>query len=36
LFLIPREWWASVWQPVLVSLGFVAVAVLILAKTRRA
>ena len=36
LFLIPREWWAPVWQPVLVSLAFVAVAVLILAKTRRA
>src|SRR5665647_1214847 len=36
LFLIPREWWAPVWQPVLASLGFIAVAVLILAKTRRA
>jgi hypothetical protein len=36
LFLIPREWWAPVWQPALVSLGFVALAVLILAKTRRA
>ena len=36
LFLIPREWWAPVWQPVLSSLAFIAVAVLILAKTRRA
>ena len=36
LFLIPGEWWAPVWQPVLASLAFVAVAVLILAKTRRA
>jgi hypothetical protein len=36
LFLIPSEWWAPVWQPVLVSLAFIVVAVLILAKTRRA
>jgi len=36
LFLIPREWWAPVWQPVLASCAFIAVAVLILAKTRRA
>ena len=36
LFLIPREWWAPVWQPVLGSLVFIALAVLILAKTRRA
>ena len=36
LFLIPSEWWAPVWQPVLASLGFVVVAVVILAKTRRA
>ena len=35
LFLIPGEWWAPVWQPVLASLGLVAVAALILAKTRR-
>jgi len=35
LFLIPREWWAPVWQPVLAAFAFVAVAVLILAKTRR-
>jgi len=36
LFLIPDEWWAPVWQPVLASSVFIAVAVLILAKTRRA
>jgi len=35
LFLIPGEWWAPVWQPVLASLAFITVAVLILAKTRR-
>jgi hypothetical protein len=35
LFLIPREWWAPVWQPMLASLAFVAAAVLILARTRR-
>ena len=35
LFLIPGEWWAPVWMPMLASLAFVAVAVLILAKTRR-
>jgi len=35
LFLIPGEWWAPVWVPMLASLAFVAVAVLILAKTRR-
>jgi hypothetical protein len=36
LFLIPREWWAPVWQPVLASGVFVALAVLILARTRQA
>ena len=36
LFLIPGEWWAPVWQPLLISLALVVVAVLILAKTRRA
>lgn len=36
LFLIPNEWWAPVWQPVLVSCAFIAVAVLILARARRA
>ena len=36
LFLMPNEWWAPVWQPVLISCGFVAVAVLLLRFTRRA
>ena len=36
LFLIPGEWWAPVWQPLLVSLAFITVAMLILAKTGRA
>jgi hypothetical protein len=36
LFLIPNEWWAPVWQPVLASGGLIAVAVLLLLKTRRA
>jgi hypothetical protein len=36
LFLIPDEWWAPVWQPVLASSVFIAVAAIVLAKTRRA
>jgi hypothetical protein len=36
LFLIPAEWWAPVWAPVLASCGFVALATLIVVKTRRA
>jgi hypothetical protein len=36
LFLIPQEWWAPVWQPVLASCVLIAVAVLVLATTRRA
>ncbi len=36
LFLLPNEWWAPVWQPVLASGAFVAVATLILVRTRRA
>jgi hypothetical protein len=36
LFLIPNEWWAPVWQPVLASCAFIAVAVLVLKVTRRA
>ena len=36
LFLIPSEWWAPVWQPVLASCAFIAAATLILLKTRRA
>jgi hypothetical protein len=35
LFLIPAEWWAPVWHPVLASLCFIGVALLILARTRR-
>jgi hypothetical protein len=36
LFLIPNEWWDPVWMPVLASCGFIAVATLIVARTRRA
>jgi hypothetical protein len=36
LFLLPNEWWAPVWQPVLVSCVSIAAGVLILLKTRRA
>ncbi len=36
LFLLPNEWWAPVWQPVLASCVFIAVGVLVLLKTRRA
>jgi hypothetical protein len=36
LFLIPREWWAPVWQPLLASLVLIAAALLVLAVTRRA
>ena len=36
LFLIPGEWWGPVWMPVLASVGFIAVAAVILATTRRA
>jgi hypothetical protein len=36
LFLIPREWWAPVWEPVVASCALMAVAVLILSRTRRA
>lgn len=35
LFLIPGEWWAPVWVPVLASCGFIAVALVILRRTRR-
>jgi hypothetical protein len=35
LFLTPHQWWAPVWQPILVSCGLIAVAVLLLAKTKR-
>ena len=36
LFLLPNEWWAPVWQPMLASCVFIAVGVLVLLKTRRA
>lgn len=36
LFLIPNQWWDPVWMPVLASCGFIAVATLIVARTRRA
>jgi hypothetical protein len=36
LFLIPNEWWAPVWEPVLASCAFMVVAVMLLAWTRRA
>lgn len=36
LFLIPNEWWEPVWMPLLASCGFIAVAALILQRTRRA
>jgi hypothetical protein len=36
LFLLPDEWSAPVWQPVLASCAFIAVAAVILARTRRA
>ncbi len=36
LFLIPGEWWAPVWHPVLGSCAFITVATLVLLKTRRA
>ncbi len=36
LFLIPNEWWGPVWEPVLVSCGLIAAAVLILRAERRA
>jgi hypothetical protein len=32
LFLLPAEWWGPVWQPVLVSCGFIAVALVVLAR----
>jgi len=34
VFLLPREWWAPVWQPVLASCVLVALGVLVLLKTR--
>ena len=36
LFLLPAEWWGPVWEPVLVSCGFIAVAVAVLARRSQA
>jgi hypothetical protein len=36
LFLIPRQWWGPVWEPVGISLVLMAAAVIILRTTRRA
>jgi len=36
LFLMPKEWWAPVWQPVLASCASMAVAVLVLWRARPA
>jgi len=36
LFLTPRPWWGPVWLPVSASVGFIAGAVLIIRRTRRA
>lgn len=35
LFLTPREWWAPVWQPLLVATAFVVAALLLLLRARR-
>jgi hypothetical protein len=35
LFLMPGEWWAPVWVPVLVSCAFIAGGILILARSRK-
>jgi hypothetical protein len=35
LFLMPGEWWAPVWEPVLASCVFIAGAILILARSRK-
>lgn len=35
LFLLPNEWWAPVWQPVLASCAFIAAALVIIARARR-
>ena len=36
LFLMPGEWWTPIWQPVLASCVFIAGALLILARSRKA
>lgn len=35
LFLVPSPWWGPVWQPILASCAFIAVAILLLARTQR-
>ena len=35
LFLTPRQWWAPVWQPLLISSVFVVVALALLLVARR-
>jgi hypothetical protein len=35
LFLMPHQWWAPVWEPLLVSSAFVVAALLLLLVTRR-
>jgi hypothetical protein len=35
LFLMPHQWWAPVWQPLLVSSAFVVAAPLLLLRARR-
>ena len=35
LFLTPTQWWAPVWEPVLVSCGLIVAAVVILRRARR-
>ena len=35
LFLTPRQWWAPVWEPLLVSTAFIVVASLLLLGVRR-
>ena len=35
LFLLPHEWWAPVWHPLLASCGFIVTALLILRWRRR-
>ncbi len=36
LFLIPNEWWAPVWQPIVASAAMIGLGVLVLRSTRRA
>ncbi len=36
LFLMPGEWWGPVWEPVLISCVFIAAAIAILTRSRKA